>query len=304
MSEKRTIAFTKMNGLGNDFVVIDARREPSALGSDDVRVLAARDNPHTKGCDQILVLRPARNTGDVFMQIFNADGSEVEACGNGARAVAAFMATQGACAGVVETLGGELRCNVPASPQAGFIHHPVVTMPPPRVAWDEIPLAEEMPDTSQVELHRDLPPAFLVNVGNPHAVIFVEAGTAGLAAQYGFQLERHRLLPEGANINFAACKGDNVIELDTWERGAGLTQACGTGACATAVAAFHLGKFENHNNEFRIEPPCARSQAAIDGQRQSGLKQDDLFEILVNYNGTDLTQQGPVAFEFEGEAVL
>ena len=99
MSQTRSIAFTKMNGLGNDFVVIDARRERLALAAEDVRALAARDHAATNGCDQLLILHPNRNAGrgkgDVFMQIFNADGSEVEACGNGARAVAAYLARQG-----------------------------------------------------------------------------------------------------------------------------------------------------------------------------------------------------------------
>ena len=308
MSQTRSIAFTKMNGLGNDFVVIDAHRENASLGAPEVRALAARDHAVTNGCDQLLILHPPRNTGDVFMQIFNADGSEVEACGNGARAVAAFLSTHGATDPAIETLGGTLQAHTPtlnAEDEVGKeIQFPKINMPAPRFGWQDIPLAEEMPDTSQVELHRDLPPAFMVNVGNPHAVIFVESGTAGLANQYGFELEKKRLLPQGANINFAACTGNNIIELDTWERGAGLTQACGTGACATAVAAFHLGKIENHNNEFRVEPPCARDLKIKNDPARAGFFQNNLLEILVDYDGKSLTQQGPVAFEFDGEAVL
>ena len=308
MSQTRSIAFTKMNGLGNDFVVIDARREAASLGAAQVCALAARDNAVTNGCDQLLILHPPRNTGDVFMQIFNADGSEVEACGNGARAVAAYLARLGTSAPVIETLGGTLQTQAPAQTAdlqgADNAHLPAIIMPTPRLGWQDIPLAEEMPDTSHVTLHRNLPPAFMVNVGNPHAVIFVESGTAGLAAQYGFELEKNRLLPHGANVNFAACTGENIIELDTWERGAGLTQACGTGACATAVAAFHLGKIDNHNNEFRIQPPCSRAQAEDKSRNQSGIYNGTSAEIFVNYDGTSLTQQGPVAFEFDGEAVL
>ncbi|MGB1117312.1 MAG: diaminopimelate epimerase [Parvibaculales bacterium] len=300
MSRTRSIAFTKMNGLGNDFVVIDARRERLAPAAEEVRALAARENAATKGCDQLLILHPPRNAGrdkgDVFMQIFNADGGEVEACGNGARAVAAYLARQGTPEPVIETLGGTLQAHVPVD-KTQFTG---IIMPTPRRGWKDIPLAEEMPDTSKVTLHPKLPPAFMVNVGNPHAVIFVDGGTGGLAAQYGFELEKNRLLPEGANINFAACKGDNIIELDTWERGAGLTQACGTGACATAVAAFHLGKIKNHNNEFRIEPPCARDPKLKDNSDRAGIHQDNLLEILVDYDGHSLAQQGPVAFEFDG----
>ena len=302
MSQTRSIAFTKMNGLGNDFVVIDARREAASLGAAQVCALAARNNAVTNGCDQLLILHPPRNTGDVFMQIFNADGSEVEACGNGARAVAAYLARLGTSEPVIETLGGILQTRTATQGETKIF--PTIIMPTPRRGWQDIPLAEEMPDTSHVTLHRNLPPAFMVNVGNPHAVIFVESGTAGLAAQYGFELEKNRLLPHGANVNFAACAGDNIIELDTWERGAGLTQACGTGACATAVAAFHLGKIDNHNNEFRIQPPCSRAQAKDKSRNQSGIDDGISAEIFVNYDGTSLTQQGPVAFEFDGEAVL
>ena len=299
MGQTRSIAFTKMNGLGNDFVVIDARRENARLGAAEVRALAARDHAVTNGCDQLLILHPPRNIGDVFMQIFNADGSEVEACGNGARAVAAYLARLGTSEPVIETLGGTLHARTTTQSETNIF--PAIIMPMPRRHWQDIPLAEAMPDTSCITLHRDLPPAFMVNVGNPHAVIFVESGTAGLAAQYGFELERNRLLQHGANINFAACTGDNIIELDTWERGAGLTQACGTGACATAVAAFHLGKIDNHNNEFRIEPPCARDPELKDNSDRAGIHQDNLLEILVDYDGHSLAQQGPVAFEFEAE---
>ena len=307
MSQTRSIAFTKMNGLGNDFVVIDARRERLALAEEEVRALAARENTDTKGCDQLLILHPPRNAGrdkgDVFMQIFNADGSEVEACGNGARAVAAYLASLGTPEPVIETLGGTLQAHAPRREErsGGIIQFPGIIMPTPRFAWRDIPLAEEVADTSKVTLHPDLPPAFMVNVGNPHGVIFVKSGTGGLAAQYGFELEKNRLLPEGANINFAACKDDNIIELDTWERGAGLTQACGTGACATAVAAFHLGKIDNHNNEFRIKPPCARDLKLKDNSDRAGIHQDNLLEILVDYDGHSLAQQGPVEFEFEAE---
>ena len=306
MSRTRSIAFTKMNGLGNDFVVIDARRERLALAAEGARALAARENASTKGCDQLLILHPPRNAGqgkgDVFMQIFNADGGEVEACGNGARAVAAYLARQGTPEPIIETLGGTLQAQMPANQvPVNNVNFPGIIMPTPRRGWKDIPLAEKVADTSQVTLHPDLPPAFMVNVGNPHAVIFVDGGTAGLAAQYGFKLEKNRLLPEGANINFAACTGDTIIELDTWERGAGLTQACGTGACATAVAAFHLGKIGNHNNEFRIEPPCARDPEFKDNSDRTGIHQDNLLEILVDYDGHSLAQQGPVAFEFDGE---
>ena len=188
MSETRTIAFTKMNGLGNDFVIIDARDNALSLSGDDVRALAARAHAQTQGCDQLLVIHSPRNSGDVFMQIFNADGGEVEACGNGTRAVAAYLAHKGMAAVKIETLGGILACTATLADRQASAQ---VSMTLPQIG-------------APISLHQDLPAALPVNIGNPHAVIFVATGTAGLAAQYGFQLERHKAFPERANINFAS----------------------------------------------------------------------------------------------------
>ena len=271
MSDTRTIAFTRMNGLGNDFIVIDARETPLALTPAQVRALAARDNAKTQGCDQLLVIHPPRATGDAFMQIFNADGSEVEACGNGARAVAAFLAQHGMAQATLETLGGALNCRA-------------------RVNGDKADVSIDMPlplFEPAMSLHKDLPEAQCVNMGNPHGVIFVTTGTAGLAAQYGFQLEHHKAFPQGANINFASLQGDNIIRLDTWERGVGLTQACGTGACATAAAAIAQGLCAP--GAVTIRPPFNKDDNAHD-------------VIVIDYIPEDhLTMSGPVAFEFDGQ---
>jgi len=274
MSETRTIAFTKMNGLGNDFVIIDARDNALSLSGDDVRALAAREHVQTKGCDQLLVIHPPRNSGDVFMQIFNADGSEVEACGNGTRAVAAFLARNNMAAVTIETLGGSLACTATrADGQASA----QVAMPLPQIG-------------APTSLHPDLPEALPVNVGNPHAVIFVATGTAGLAAQYGFQLERHQAFPENANINFASLQGENVLRLDTWERGVGLTKACGTGACATAIAAITQGLCAA--GEVIVRPPYNQDD-------------NDADILTIDYRPeSHVLMRGPVAFEFDGEASL
>ena len=274
MNANTTIAFTKMNGLGNDFVIIDARDTGLALSSDDVRVLAARDNPTTGGCDQLLLIHPPRRTGDVFMQIFNADGGEVEACGNGTRAVAAFMARLGHSACRIETLGGDLTCQSQTNGDAATAE---VAMPLPQIG-------------AAMSLHQNLPDALPVNVGNPHGVIFVETGTAGMAAQYGFQLEHHAAFPQRANINFASRQGDNLIRLDTWERGVGLTKSCGTGACATAVAAITQGL-------------CAPGAVTI----RPPFNQDDNHQdvLVIDYQpDTHLLMSGPVHFDFDDEVTL
>ena len=279
MSTDHTIPFTRMNGLGNDFIIIDARDTLCALSSHDVRVLAARDNAATRGCDQLLVIHPPRDEddSDVFMQIFNADGSEVEACGNGARAVAAFLARHGRAQGRLATLGGTLACTTVPDGDAAVVS---IAMPLPQFA-------------PTLSLHADLPPAQRVNMGNPHAVIFVSdkiTDTGALAAQYGPMLERHTAFPDGANINFARLQGDNIIRLDTWERGAGRTQACGTGACATAAAAMAEGLCAP--GPVTLRPPFNKDDNAAD-------------VITIDYlPDTHLTMRGPVAFEFSGETDL
>jgi diaminopimelate epimerase len=221
------IAFTKMNGLGNDFVVIDGRGHAQTLTPALVRALADRQNPDTQGCDQLLHILPPRGHGTAFMEIFNADGSRVGACGNGTRAVALLL---GLAESIVETDAGELTC------QLGEDNLVTVNMGAPRLSADEIPAADPAIDPRAVVLHNDLPAACLVNMGNPHAVMFTSEAPQSLALRYGPELEHHPLFPERANINFCRRLSPDHLEMATWERGAGLTKACGTGACATAVA--------------------------------------------------------------------
>ena len=241
MSEKSKYPAVKMNGIGNDFVVLDGRQNALAFTPEEIRTLADRENETTGGCDQLLIIRPPKKDGDVFMQIFNADGGEVGACGNGARAVAGYLHKYDNLQNAtIETLGGVLRTERNGSDDFA------VKMPPPKFGWRDIPLAKDIGDTSQVTLHPDLPPAFLVNVGNPHAVIFFENKNLDTlkakAKKYGRDLEHHEKFPQRANINFSYAEQIQLtgIMLQTWERGVGLTKACGTGACATAIAAIKL----------------------------------------------------------------
>lgn len=244
------IEFTKMNGLGNDFVLLDFRSQNIALTEADIRALGDRENPQTKGFDQLLVLRPARHGGSCFMEIFNADASRVGACGNGTRAAAAFI---GAQTSLIETDGGTLTCErlpAEASPQSDRETLVCVNMGRPNLDAADIPLRATDIDTMSVPLHEDLPPACMVNMGNPHAVIFInddqhqasERNGRALALEYGEALEHHPLFPERANINFVEILGETELRLDTWERSAGLTQACGSGACASVVAYHRRSK--------------------------------------------------------------
>ncbi|MGB0342545.1 MAG: diaminopimelate epimerase [Parvibaculales bacterium] len=285
-----SLAFSKMNGLGNDFVILDARPNDLSLSPDTVRQLAARDNRITQGCDQLLIIQPPRKAGDIFMQIFNADGSEAQACGNGTRAVAAWLAARdGMARSAIDTLGGLLACVVDAD---GTVE---VTMGQPRFDWQQIPLARAVDDTARAMLHPALPPAFLVNIGNPHAVFLLDANSdlESLARQYGAALECHELFPEKANIGFA-CPGHNdhgdngdnhALHLRVWERGAGLTRACGSGACAAAIAAIAIGGFD---------------AARVDVHQPMGVVQ-----ISRSDNGRgDVRMRGPATFEFDGEVSL
>ena len=319
MAEQRTIAFSKMSGLGNDFIIIDARENALALAPEQVRQLATRDNDITKGCDQLLVLDTPESGGDIFMQIFNANGDEAEACGNGARAVAAWLAKNGIKEPDIETKGGILHAQAASSGAR-------VTMPSPKFDWRDIPLSGAIEDTAQVQLHEDLPLAFLVNVGNPHAVFFVGDGQDidALAQKYGAELEYGKVLgqdsnlEQGANISFAsihrAYANSITTSIATWERGTGLTQACGTGACATIVAARrrNLIPLIEKPNTISVWPPSARKHL---GNPPNSIKAfwlrfirlfwlSDSIEVFYDEDNGELQQSGTVKFEFDGEITL
>lgn len=222
------IPFIKMHGLGNDFVVLDAREVAlPAITAAAARALADR---HTGiGCDQLVLLEPSERHA-FRMRIFNADGGEVEACGNAARAVALL---HGAAA-VIETGGGLIALE----PLEGGAR---VDMGAPRFEWDAIPLAYPM-DTARMPVGWEtLEAPMAINVGNPHVIFFVDSADAVDLAVLGPEIEHDPLFPERVNVNVANLAGPDHLKLHVWERGAGLTRACGTGACATAVAAIRQG---------------------------------------------------------------
>ncbi|MFC3101245.1 diaminopimelate epimerase [Altererythrobacter lauratis] len=219
------VDFTKMHGLGNDFVVLDTRAQPLP-GPLSRQIAAALAHRHTGiGCDQLIVLEPS-DIADFAMRIFNADGGEVEACGNATRAVgllaggAARIAT---AAGILETQAS-----------AGGIS---VDMGEPRFDWDAIPLAYAMDTLSMPVGWENLENPAAVNVGNPHAVFFVPDCDAVDLERLGPLIEHDPLFPARVNVNVATVTDRRHIRLRVWERGVGLTLACGTGACATAIAA-------------------------------------------------------------------
>lgn len=229
--------FLKMNGLGNDFVVVDARAEPFLPSPDQVRAWA--DRAAGIGFDQLIALEPS-STGDAFMRVWNADGGEVETCGNALRCVGKLLIEEGRQVAVIDTAAGATRAAAAPDGRIG------VDMGRPRLDWREIPLAEEM-DTRRLELqvgpidapHVHTPGA--VNMGNPHVVFFVADVEALDVRGTGSLVEHHPLFPQGVNVGFAQVRARDRIRLRVWERGAGLTQACGTGACAALVAAHRRG---------------------------------------------------------------
>jgi diaminopimelate epimerase len=226
-------AFIKMHGLGNDFVVLDGRVRPLVLSTERVRAIA--DRKTGVGCDQLIVLEPAREA-DAFMRIYNADGAEVEACGNATRCVGSLLfAETGRADADILTVAGLLRA---APADGGRVS---VDMGVPRLGWQEIPLAREM-DTAHLDLALGpVSDPVGTNVGNPHATFFVPDAEAVDVADLGPRLEHHPLFPERANIGFASLAGRDALRFRVWERGVGITRACGTGACAAAVAAIRRG---------------------------------------------------------------
>jgi diaminopimelate epimerase len=229
-------AFVKMNGLGNEIVIVDLRAASGPIGAAEARA-AARQEPY----DQLMALYPARGGVDASIRIYNNDGSEAGACGNGMRCVAALISQEtGKGTLVFETPAGAIPCWQAA--ESLF----TVDMGPPRFRWDEIPLAEEFADTRRIELEigpRGAPilhSPSVVSMGNPHAIFWVDDPGAYELAKIGPMLEHHPLFPERANITLAATPTRDHVVIRTWERGAGLTKACGSAACAAVVAAARL----------------------------------------------------------------
>ena len=233
--------FLKMNGLGNDFVVVQAPAgAPFAPTPGEVRAIAGR-GPDGIGCDQLIAVEPSAR-GDAFMRIWNADGEEVSACGNAARCVG-WLLTQasGRDGATVETRAGLLHAQVSGERRM------TVDMGAPGLDWRDIPLAEEM-DTRGIELAVGPPTAPVmhtpgcVSMGNPHVVFFVADAATAPVREVGPMIEHHPLFPQGVNVGFLQVLAADQLRLRVWERGAGLTLACGTGACAALVVAARRGK--------------------------------------------------------------
>jgi diaminopimelate epimerase len=230
-----SVAFYKMNGLGNDFVVVDTRAQRLRIGAAAAKRIG--DRHRGVGFDQLLVIEPASGAGDAVMRIWNPDGSIAEACGNGTRCVADLLLKESGKPSLsLMTDGGLLLCRRTTDGRV------TVDMGEPKLDWQDIPLAERM-DTRTLDIQLgpiDAPVLFgpsAVNMGNPHCIFFVENAEAHDLKKIGPMIEHHPLFPERANISLAQVKSKGEIRLRVWERGVGMTLACGSAACATTVAA-------------------------------------------------------------------
>lgn len=266
------LAFIKMHGLGNDFVILDGRESSLNLSAEDVRAISDR---HTGiGCDQFIIMEPARDpSADVFMRIYNTDGSESGACGNATRCVASLvMKEAGISHAIIQTISGLLDCeNI-----GGGLYS--VDMGPARLDWRDLPLSEAC-DTENLNVEAGpLQNAVGVNVGNPHAVFMVEDVDDVDLSTFGPVIETHPLFPERTNVEAVQVLSRERIRMRVWERGVGITHACGTGACAALVATARRGLTER------------KAEVVLDGGTLT-------IEWLPDNN---VLMTGPVATSFSG----
>lgn len=274
------IEFTKMHGLGNDFVVIDATKEPLQLSSNQCRAIS--DRHFGVGCDQILLVEPARDqNSDFYYRIFNADGSEVEQCGNGARCFAMFVRAKGLTAKTiinVGTMSGTIQLHIEGNDMVR------VEMGAPILEPELIPfIAEQQQTTYPVELNGEMIAIGAVSMGNPHAILTVDDVDHAPVAKIGPAMEQHPRFPQRVNVGFMQVIDRSNMRLRVFERGTGETLACGTGACAAVVSGI--------------------IQGVLDQQVQVSLPGGDLM-IKWGGHGQPVLMSGPAATVFEGRIEL
>jgi diaminopimelate epimerase len=268
--------FVKMNGLGNEIVVVDMRPKPNQITPADARSAAA-GVPY----DQLMAIYPPRAVHtDAFVCIFNNDGSEAGACGNGMRCVADILFNESRKTSLtLETRAGLLKCW-----QGETSLTSTIDMGLPRFRWDEIPLAKEFSDTRRIELSIGPPgrpilhSPSVANIGNPHAVFWIDDVDAYDLGKIGPMLETHPIFPDRANISLAHVVSRTYMIVRTWERGAGLTRACGSAACAAVVCA------------ARIERADRKATVRLPGG-----------DLAIEWRKDDhVLMTGPIEYEFEG----
>ncbi len=273
--------FLKMHGLGNDFVIFDGRTFPVPVDPASARAIA--DRKRGIGCDQVIVMEPAKNGFAAFMRIFNADGGEVESCGNAARCVGFLLMAERETDSIqIASTGGPLFCQMAGDEAV------TVDMGVPHLDWREIPMTQAV-DTQSFVL--DVPgfsepalqTAAAVSVGNPHCVLFVKDAETAPVASLGSAIEHHPWFPSRTNVEFVSLRGENILRMRVWERGAGITLACGTGACAAAVAAAARG---------------------LTGRKVKLILDGGTLEIEWRESDGHVLMTGPTRFSFAGEVSI
>ena len=271
-------SFLKMHGLGNDFVIFDGRTFPVPV--DALAAKAIADRKRGIGCDQVIVMEPAKNGAAAFLRFFNADGDQVESCGNGSRCVAyLLMAERETDHIALATTGGPLLCSGTGADAV------TIDMGAPRLDWREIPMAQAV-DTQSFALpvpgfaEAALQTAAAVSVGNPHCVLFVNDAESAPVATLGAAIERHPWFPSRTNVEFVERRGDGLLRMRVWERGAGITLACGSGACAAAVAS---------------------SLRGLTGRKVRLILDGGELEIEWRESDDHVLMTGPTRFSFAGE---
>ncbi len=269
--------FLKMHGLGNDFVVFDARKQALMLDTATARALA--DRRLGIGCDQVIVIERATDRSDAAMRIRNADGGEVESCGNAARCVARLLIEElDRTEVLIDTPGGLLVC----TDAGGGLTS--VDMGAPILTWDKVPLARPT-DTNSFALNVDGASYVVaaVSVGNPHCVLFVDDAETAPVATLGPRIETHPMFPNRTNVEFVSVRDRGHLRMRVWERGAGITRACGTGTCAAAVAA------------HRRDLTDAKVAVELDG---------GVLTIELRESDGHILMTGPSSLSFRGEVDL
>ncbi|OJX12256.1 MAG: diaminopimelate epimerase [Caedibacter sp. 37-49] len=263
------IPFVKMHGLGNDFVILERNQIPSMLNNQHIKMIC--DRRFGIGCDQLIVTEPS-TTADIFMRIYNADGSEAGACGNATRCLGYLLTQRDQKKNhTIQTISGHLKTETFGD---GIVK---VDFGPPNLNWKDIPLTEEV-DTLNLPIeHNGLKNPVAVSIGNPHMVFFVYDVESIDLENFGAYLTHHPLYLEGANVELVEILDERTLRLRVYERGVGITPACGTGAAASVVAAKVRGF---------IKPPTT---VILDGGR-----------LLIDYQAT-VTMSGIVNFTFEGQ---
>ncbi len=267
----------KMDGLGNDFVIIDQRTKNITLSNDQIIKICDRK---FIGCDQLIFIKKENNS-DAELEFYNSDGSKSEACGNGTRCVAYLLSN--------ENNKKEINLSVNSKILKSIIldnNQVETTIGLPTMKWNEIPLRKDS-DTKNLNLkliddeNKEFIGGIAVNVGNPHVIFFVENIEKFKLEKIGPEIENHELFPEKCNVTLAKKINSDLIKVKVWERGAGLTKACGTAACATAVAA----NIENlANSKTEIEFSTGKLLISIDKKKNISMKGpvSEIKEIIIN----------------------